>query len=80
MFTIYGLTTINLWYCYIHTDCVYATDHRILKNQYLDTLASHNYDKESSMLLEFFSVALSLLVIMLQTSSSPCFSLLPYIK
>ena len=39
--------------------------------QYLDTLASCNYDKESSLLLlEFLSVAFSLLVIMLQTNSS----------
>ena len=42
------------------------------KEQYLDTLAAHNYDKESSLLLlEFFSVAFSLLVIMLQANSSP---------
>ena len=44
--------------------------------QYLDTLASHNYDKES-LLLEFLSVAFSLLVIIPQTNSSLCFSLLP---
>ena len=41
------------------------------KEQYLDTLAAHNYDKESSLLLlEFFSAAFSLLMIMLQTNSS----------
>ena len=27
-----ALTTIHLQYCYIHTDCAYATDHRTLKN------------------------------------------------
>ena len=46
------------------------------KEQYLDTLASRNYDKES-FLLEFLSVAFPLLVIILQTNSSLCFSLLP---
>ena len=29
---IMALVTIHLQYCYIHTDHVYATDHRILKN------------------------------------------------
>ena len=49
------------------------------KEQYLDTLAACNYDKESSLLLlEFLSVTFSLLVIMLQTNSS--LSFLPYIK
>ena len=48
-----------------------------LKEQYLDTLASHNYDKESFLLLEFLSAAFSLLMIMLQTNSSLCFCLLP---
>ena len=72
--------TIHPQCSYIHTYHVCATDHRTLKNQYLDTLASHNHDKESFLLLEFLSAALSLLVIMLQTSSSPCLSLLPYIK
>ena len=66
--------------CYTHTDCVYATDHRInLKNWYLDTLASRNHDKESFLLLEFLSVAFSLLVIMLQTNSFLCFCLLPQV-
>ena len=48
------------------------------KEQYPDTLASHNYDKES-FLLEFppLSVAFSLLMMTLQTNSSLCFSLLP---
>ena len=46
------------------------------KEQYLDTLASCNYDKES-FLLEFLSVAFSLLMIIPQTNSSLCFSLLP---
>ena len=46
------------------------------KEQYLDTLASCNYDKES-FLLEFLSVAVSLLVIMLQSNSSLYFGLLP---
>ena len=40
------------------------------KEQYLDTLAACNYDKDL-FLLESFSVAFSLLVIMLQTNSSP---------
>ena len=41
------------------------------KEQYLDTLAACNCDKESSsLLLEFFSVAFSLLMIMLQADSS----------
>ena len=41
------------------------------KEQYLDILTACNYDKESSLLLlEFFSVAFSLLVIMLQTNSA----------
>ena len=41
------------------------------KEQYLDTLAVHKYDKESSLLLlEFFSVAFSLLMNMLQNNSS----------
>ena len=40
------------------------------KEQYLDTLAVHNYDKESSLLLlEFFNAAFALLMIMLQTNS-----------
>ena len=40
------------------------------KEQYVDTLATCNYDKESSLLLlEFFSAAFSLLVIMLQANS-----------
>ena len=47
-----------------------------LKEQYLDTLASHNYDKES-FLLEFLSAAFSLLMIMLQTNSSVYFGLSP---
>ena len=47
-----------------------------LKEQYLDTLASHNYDKEP-FLLEFISAAFSLLVIMLQTNSSLYFGFLP---
>ena len=47
------------------------------EEQYPDTLASHNYDKESFLLLEFFSAAFSLIVIMLQTNSSLSFSLLP---
>ena len=46
------------------------------KEQYLDTLASCNYDKES-FLLEFLSVAVSLLVTMLQSNSSLYFGLLP---
>ena len=46
-----------------------------LKEQYLDTLASCNYDKES-FLLEFLSVAFSPLMIMLQTNSSLYFGLL----
>ena len=46
------------------------------KEQYLDTFASCNYDKES-FLLEFLSVAFSLLVIMLQTNSSLYIGLLP---
>ena len=37
------------------------------KEQYLDTLAAHNCDKDSFLLLEFLSVSFSLLVIMLQT-------------
>ena len=42
------------------------------KEQYLDTLTAHNYDKESSLLLlEFESVAFSFIVIMLQAISSP---------
>ena len=45
------------------------------KERYLDTLASCNYDKEL-FLLEFLSVAFSLLVIIPQTNSSLCFSLL----
>ena len=41
------------------------------KEQYLDTLAVCNYDKDLSLLLlEFLSAAFSLLVIMLQTNSS----------
>ena len=41
------------------------------KEQYLDTLAACNYDKDLSLLfLEFLSVAFSLLMIMLQTNSS----------
>ena len=47
-----------------------------LKEQYLDTFASHNYNKES-FLLEFLSVAVSLFVIMLQSNSSLYFGLLP---
>ena len=44
------------------------------KEQYLDTLAVCNYDKESSLLLlEFLSAAFSLLLIMLQTNSSLSF-------
>ena len=46
------------------------------KEQYLDTLASCNYDKEP-FVLEFLSVDFSLLVIIPQTNSSLCFSLLP---
>ena len=46
------------------------------KEQYLDTLTSCNFDKEP-FLLEFLSVAFSLLVIIPQTNSSLCFSLLP---
>ena len=45
------------------------------KEQYPDTLASCNYDKES-FLLEVLSVAFSLLMIIPQTNSSLCFSLL----
>ena len=41
------------------------------KEHYLDTFAAPNHDKESSLLLlEFFSAAFSLLMIMLQASSS----------
>ena len=46
------------------------------KEQYLDTLASCKYDKELY-LLEFLSVAFSLLVIIPQTISFLCLSLLP---
>ena len=46
------------------------------KEQYLETLASCNYDKES-FLLELLSVAFILLMIIPQTNSSLCFSLLP---
>ena len=46
------------------------------KEQYLDTLVSCNYDKEP-FLLEFLSAAFSLLMIIPQTNSSLCFSLLP---
>ena len=45
------------------------------KEQYLDTLASCNYNKEP-FLLEFLSAAFSLLVIIPQTNSSLCFGLL----
>ena len=44
------------------------------KKQYLNTLASHNYDQES-FLLVFLSAAFSLLVIMLQTSFSLYFAI-----
>ena len=46
------------------------------KEHYLDTFASHNYEKEP-FLLEFLSVAFSLVMIIPQTNSSLCFSLLP---
>ena len=46
------------------------------KEQYLDTLASCNYDKEP-FLLEFLCAAFSLLMIIPQTNSSLCFNLLP---
>ena len=46
-----------------------------LKEQYLDTFASCNYDKES-FLLEFLSATFSPLMIMLQTKSSLYFGLL----
>ena len=46
------------------------------KEQYPDTLASHNYDKES-FLSEVLSAAVSLLMIMLQSISSLYFGLLP---
>lgn len=46
-----------------------------LKEQYLNILASCNYDKDS-FLLEFLSAVFSLLVIMLQTNSSLYFGLL----
>ena len=42
------------------------------KEQYLDTLASHNYDKDS-FLFKFLSGAFLLLMIILQTNSSLCF-------
>ena len=47
-----------------------------LKEQYLDTLASRSYDKES-FLSEFLSMVFSLLPIMLQANPSLCFGLLP---
>ena len=69
--------TLHLQYCYTHTDHVYATDHRIeLKNNILTLLLLAIMTKESFLLLELISVAFSLLVIMLQTNSSLCFSLL----
>ena len=73
--------TFHLQYCYTHTDCVYATDHRIkLKNNILTLLLLAIIDKESFLLLEFLSVAFSLLMIMLLTNSSLCFHLLPKIE
>ena len=59
-----------LKYCYIHTVFMLQITKRS-KEQYLDTLAACNYDKESSLLLlEFLSAAFSLLMITLQTNSS----------
>ena len=59
----------------LHSHIVFMLQITELKEQYLDTLASRNYAKES-FLLEFLSAAFSLLVITLQTNSSLYFGLL----
>ena len=48
--------------------------------KFLKKVCNCNYDKESFLLLEFLSAVFSLLVIILQTNSSLCFSLLPKFK
>ena len=60
------MTIFSPQYCGTHTDHVYATDH-FVKNEKLDTLASHNCTKDS-FLDEFLGAAFSLILIMLQAS------------
>ena len=52
--------------CDTHTDCVYATNH-LWKNEKLDTLVSHNCNKDS-LPHEFLGAAFSLMVIMQQAN------------
>ena len=55
----------------LHSDwsCLCYRSQSWIKERYLDTLVSHNYDKEL-FLLVFLSVAFSLIMIMLQANSS----------